>query len=112
MNIIKNGNKLLGTVLGFKQKYKSLKVTNTALDGTPYIQTTGKATERRDTSVFCDTPEKRINLDSASNTAALLDVTWRDVQYRGYIEGDITWNEWKDETGVGKFTLVVKEVVT
>ena len=112
MNQIKQGTNLLGVILGFTQKYKSQKISNIALDGTPYVQSTGQASEKRKSHVYCDTPQKRIGMDSASNNGALLTATWKGTTYRGYIDGDISWNEWNDGHGVGEFDFMVKEVIT
>ena len=106
------GTHNLGSVLDCVKNYKAQKITNIALDGTPYVQQTGVATERRNIHVFCTTKEKRDYLDMASNNGGLLIVHgWKGKDIKGYIEKDVTWREWKNESGVGKFTLIVKEVV-
>ena len=92
-------------------KYSAKKISNIALDGTPYVQNTGVATERREVHIFCDTYAKRDATDNASNIGALLDVDWKGTTYRGYIEKDISWREWRDGHGVGSFTLIVREVI-
>ena len=112
MNLIKRGNDTLGIMLRFKYKPKALKISNTALDGTPYVQNPGKATDKRESAVFCDSYEKKHAMDEASNDGALLTVLWEGTTVRGYIENDsINWKEWRDGHGVGQFTLIVKEVV-
>ena len=111
MNVIKQGSKTLGIAIGFKRTFKSLKITTKALDGTLYVQNPGRATEQRKVAAYCDTLEKREDLDTASNNGALLDITWGDKTYKGYIDDDIKWKEWVDGHGVGSFNLNVKEVV-
>jgi hypothetical protein len=81
------------------------------LDGTPYQQTTGDATHRREVKLFSATYSERDAADRASNKGALISVEWRGATYKGYIENNITWREAKDEHGVGSFDLIVKEVV-
>ena len=105
------GNTVLGTVLQTKQKYTSLKITNIALDGTPYVQSTGSAIDRREVYLFCPTVEKRNKTDEASNKGAIISVEWNEETIRGFIENDIEWREWRDGHGVAAFTMIVKEVV-
>ena len=109
---IKRGNETLGTVIGFVRQYEAGKINVVSLACIPYTQTTGQAVHRRTTNVYCDTYEKRDAMDNASNEGALMIVDWDGKIYRGYIEDKkITWKEWRDGHGVGRFTLVVKEVV-
>lgn len=109
--VAKIGNTKLGDVLACKRTPQARKISNVALDGTPYVQTTGTAVDKRAVALYCDTTERRLTTDSASNDGALISVEWNDGTLYGYIDGDISWSEWKDEHGVGKFTLIVKEVV-
>lgn len=109
--IAKRGNKKLGDVLVCKRKPASHKVSISALDGTPYVQSTGEATDKRAVALYCDTFDRRIATDEASNDGALITVEWNDGTLYGYIDGDVNWQEGKDEHGVGKFTLIVKEVI-
>lgn len=110
---LKRGNDTIGYVVGCVKKYTSQKITNIALDGTPYVQTTGTATDKRTVSVYCATKELRDAVDEASNEGALLIISgWKGQDIKGYVEKDVTWKEWRDEHGVGQFTLMVKEVVT
>lgn len=111
MDLIKRGNDTLGVVLGFKYKPKALKINNVSLTGVPYVQNTGEATHKRETYVYCDTPEKRQGMDEASNDGAILTAIWQGKTYRGYIENDISWKEWRDGHGVGEFNMIIKEVV-
>ena len=107
-----SGSTNYGQVLKCTKGYTAQKINNIALDGTPYVQTTGTATDRRSVSVYCSTRDKRIALDNASNNGALVIVKgWMGNDIRGYIEKDVTWQQWRDEHGVGSFTLMVKEVV-
>jgi hypothetical protein len=112
MNVIRRGSSSLGVVLGCKKNPQPQKITVIALDGTPYMQNTGTATDKRIVYVYCDTEAKRIEMDDASNDGALISVEWRDDTLLGFIEDKISWREWKDEHGVGKFSMIVKEVVT
>ena len=107
-----SGSTSYGQVLKCTKGYTAQKITNIALDGTPYVQTTGTATDRRSVSVYCKTREKREALDAASNNGTLLIIkNWLGNDIRGYIEKDVSWQQWRDEHGVGSFTLMVKEVV-
>ena len=106
-----SGSTVLGTVLSATKRYTSLKITNIALDGTPYVQNTGTPVTRYDVYLYCETTEKRNAVDEASNKAAIINVEWNGKTIRGYVEQDVTWREWKDEHGVGAFTMIVKEVV-
>lgn len=106
-----SGNTVLGTVLSATKRYTSLKITNIALDGTPYVQNTGSAIIRYEVYLYCPTSEKRDAVDEASNKGAIIDVEWNGKTIRGYVEQDVTWREWKDGHGVGAFTMIVKEVV-
>ena len=112
MSLIKRGTSTIGVVLGCKKNYQPQKFNIVALDGTPYVQSTGTATDKRTVSVFCDTEGKRIAVDDASNDGALITVEWRGITLRGYIEDKVSWREWRDEHGVGQFTMIVKEVVS
>jgi hypothetical protein len=106
------GSNTIGSVIECVRKYTSQKVTNIALDGTPYVQTTGDATHRRTVSVYCPTSADKDALDNASNNGALLSISgWNGQDIKGYIEKDVTWKEWKDGHAVGRFTMIVKEVV-
>ena len=110
--IAKKGNTKLGDVLKCKKNYTPQNIITIALDGTPYVQTTGVATDKREVALYCDTEEKRILTDDASNNGALITVEYsEDITLKGYIDGKITWREWRDGSGVGKFTLLVKEVM-
>jgi hypothetical protein len=111
MDYVKKGSSTLGVTLGCKRKYASRKVNPIALDGTPYTQTTGNATHYRTVHIYCETYEKRDAMDNASNGGALLDVEFGGVTYRGTVEKDVTWREWRDGHGVGSFTLIVREVI-
>lgn len=109
---IKRGNNILGTVIGFKRDYDATKINVVSLTGIPYTQTPGQAVHRRTTSVYCDTYEKRDALDNASNDGALVVINWGGQIFRGYIEDKrISWRLDRNECGVGRFTMVVKEVV-
>lgn len=111
-DMIKTGNTVLGQTLMCKKQYNARNIVNVALDGTPYVQTTGTAENRRDVYIYCSTPERRDLTDNASNNGALLAVHWKGNIISGYIEENIEWQEWRDEHGVGHFTLLVSEVVS
>ena len=105
-----NKRREIGVVLGVKQAYEPQKIINTALDGTVYVQTTGKATDKKQVDVYCSTVERRNALDTASNEGALLTIdNWRGSRLLGFIEKTVTWKEWKDGHGVGRFTYIVDE---
>ena len=110
--VAKRGSTKLGDVLACKKKYASHKITNAALDGTPYIQTTGEATQYREVALYSATEAMRIAMDGASNDGALISVEWRDGTIKGFVDGEVTWREWTDGHGVCKFVLLVKEVVS
>ena len=105
------GSTTLGEVLECVKAYKSQKICNIALDGTPYVQQTGVASDRRTISTLCPTKDKKDKLDKASNEGALLQLDWDNQTIKGYIEKDVTWKLWRDGHGVGRFVLIVKEVV-
>lgn len=108
---ILNGYTILGKVIGLKKNYTALKISNIALDGTPYVQQTGTAIDRRIADIFCPTLEDKDSLDDASNNGALLTVdNWGGYIIKGYIEKDIKWKEWRDGHGVGRFNFIVKEI--
>lgn len=112
MNDIKRNSDSLGTVLGFVRQYESSVFAVVSLTGIPYAQSPGAAIHRRVVNVYCPTFDARDGLDDSCNDGALLEVTWGDKIYKGFIEDKrIKWQEWKDGHGVGKFTFVVKEVV-
>ena len=109
---IKRGSNILGDVLGFVRQYESIKTNVVSLTGVPYTQTTGLL-QRRLCHVYCDTYEKHDALDDANNDGALLVIDWDGRTFKGYIEDKrITWKEKRDGSGVGKFTFMVKEVVS
>lgn len=107
----RRNNTKLGDVLACKKDFTPLNVTIISLDGTPYLQTTGTATQRRSVSLYCDTEAKRVATDNAANDGALISIEWNGSTLYGYIDGKITWKEWKDEHGVGKFNFLVREVI-
>ena len=102
---------IIGTMLDCVKRYTPLKITNISLAGIPYMQTPGVATDRRTIHVLCPTLEKKDKLDVASNNGGLLLAHWGGKIIKGYIEKDVTWRLWRDGHGVGRFTLLVKEVV-
>lgn len=107
MNMIKVDNVSIGTVLGCKKMLTPNKVVNTALDGSVYIQTVGDPIDRRQIHAYCDTIAMRNALDYAANYGAQVTIEWNNQTIVGYIENDVSWNEWKDGHGVGKFILLV-----
>ena len=110
--LIKAGNTTLGVALACKKEYNPRNIIIAALDGTPYVQTTGQPKSNREVDIYCETKAKRDNTDNAANTGALIDVHWKGEILKGYISGKISWKEWRDEHGVGHFTLLVSEVVS
>lgn len=108
---IKVGNTVLGVTLACVNSFKSRKILTSALDGTPYIQVTGAPDQNKKVTIWCDSPEDRYATDEASNNGALLDVEWKEKTFRGYIDGDIKWEQFRNERGAGTFTLLVKEVI-
>ena len=112
MATLSTSSTTIGLVLDCKQKFDSRKVNVISLDGTPYVQTPSKAIDRRDVDVYCETRDLRNTLDKASNEGDILIVNgWLSQTIKGYIEKEIRWKEKNDGSGVGRFTLLVKEVV-
>ena len=108
---LKVGNEVVGMVLGnLRRRYKAQKIVNTALDGTVYVQTTGRPITRFEVNCYCGTGEDRDKLDAGANNGDVITVTTRDlVDVIGYVEEDtIDWKEWVDGHGVGRFTLIVR----
>lgn len=102
------GNDVVGMVLGIKKRPQAQKITNAALDGTVYVQNTGRPIMRYEINVFCGTAEDRDKVDDAANNGDIVTVVTREeVEVIGYIEDEtITWNEWIDGHGVGRFILI------
>lgn len=102
----------IGTVLNAKRRFTAQKMVNTTLDGTVYIQSTGKPISRYEVYVYCGTPEDRNSLDKAANESASVTITLRDgAIVTGYIEEDeVTWREWIDGHGVGSLTIIATEI--
>ena len=112
MATLKTSSTIIGEVLECVQKYDSRKVNIIALDGTPYVQTPSAAIDRRTISVYCATVALKNTLNTASNNGSILIIdNWMGNIIRGYIEKDVTWKEWQDGHAVGRFVLLVKEVV-
>lgn len=105
-----NGN-TIATVLGCKKAYAAQKIVNTALDGSIYVQNTGKAVDRRLVHAFCATVDDRDDLDAASNDGATVTIEWRGKTLVGYIAENVEWREWSDGHGVGVFTYLVDSEV-
>jgi hypothetical protein len=84
------GNTVLGQVLSFVEGLDQVKVTSKALDGTVYIQTVGAPTHNAKVSVFSSREEKDL-LDAAEASGALIQVTYRDTVYLGYVESKLQW---------------------
>lgn len=109
---LKVKSQIIGTVLGCVKAYVPNNINTLALDGTVYIQTAGVATVKRNVSVLCSDPALRDRLDEAANNGDIVVIdNWKDKEIRGYIEKNINWKEWRNESGVGKFTLLVTEVL-
>lgn len=103
------GATTVATLLNAKRRYNPKSIISEALDGSVYIQTPARAITRYQIDAFCDTIENRNALDTASNEGALIKIDLIDeTQASGYIEGAISWKEWKDGHGVGKFTMIVR----
>ena len=102
------GNEVIGMMIGIKRKYTAQKVISVALDGTAYIQNTGRPVTRYEIHCYCGTAEDRDKLDDASNFGNVVTVITRDgVEVTGYIEdSSLEWKEWVDRHGVAKFTLI------
>ena len=102
------GNDVVGMALNIKKRPQAQKVLNSALDGTVYVQNTGRAILRYEVNIYCGTKADRDKMDDASNNGDIVTVVDRDeVDIIGYIEDDtITWNEWIDGHGVGRFVLI------
>ena len=81
---------ILGQVLSFVEGLDQVKVTSKSLDGTVYIQTVGAPTRKTNVSVFSSLEEKK-HLDTVEASGALIQVTYRDVTYFGYIESKLQW---------------------
>ena len=107
MNEIKIDGVTVATALGCKQSYAPNKIVNTALNGTIYVQNTGKPIDRRLVHAYCESFSDREDLDRASNEGAALTIDWKDRTLLGYIADNISWQEWKDGHGVGAFTFLV-----
>lgn len=111
VDYVKNGNTVLGVTLGCVNSFKARKILTAALDGTPYMQTTGNPDQNKEVTIWCDTPEDRYATDEASNEGALVSVEWHGETFTGFINGDIQWEQFRNERGAGTFTLLVKEVI-
>lgn len=105
---LKVGNTVVGQVLEFRRKYTAQKIVNTALDGTVYVQNTGRPITRYETRCLCRTAEDRDKLDEGANNGDIITVTTRDNDdVTGYVENNtIEWQEWVDRHGVGRFTFI------
>ena len=108
---VKVGSTVLGDALGCVNSFKARKILVNALDGTPHIQTPGKADQYKEVVIWCATSEKRYAADDASNDGALVSVEWKGKTFKGYISGDISWEQFRNERGAGTFTLAVREVI-
>jgi hypothetical protein len=108
---IRNDDTVLGFTLGCVNSFKARKILSSALDGTPYLQTTGEPDMKKSVTIWCESSEDRYNTDEASNTGALVSVEWKDKTFVGFIDGDIKWEQFRNENGAGEFTLLVKEVI-
>lgn len=103
------GNEVLGQVLSFVKGLEQVKVTSKALDGTVYIQTVGTPTHTAKVSIFSSLEEKGL-LDSAEASGSLIEVTYRDTVYLGYIESTPQWQtiypgKWYN----AEITLIIEE---
>ena len=105
---LKVGNAVIGKALSTKKLPTAQKVVNTALDGTAYVQITGNPILRYSVNCYCATPEMRDAVDAASNEGAEITLIMEDsTEITGYIEEPtVSWKEWKDGHGVGRFTLI------
>lgn len=101
---------VIGQVLSFVLGVEQKKIVSKALDGTVYIQTIGSPIQRAEVSVFCSREEKLL-MDHAEASASLIQVTYRDELYLGYIEAAPQWQtsypgKWYSAT----ITLLIEEV--
>lgn len=107
---IKVGNTVVGMLLAMKRRYTAQKIVNTALDGTVYVQNTGRPITRYEVHCYCGTSEDRDALDDGANNGDVVTITTRDdVDVVGYIESEtVDWKEWVDGHGVGQFVFIVR----
>lgn len=83
-------NTVIGQVLTFVKGLEQVKITSKALDGTVYVQTVGTPTQTARVSVFSSVEEKDL-VDAAEAAGEVVQVTYRDVTYLGYIENKPQW---------------------
>lgn len=88
---VKLNNKVLAQVLGFIHGIEQSKIVSKALDGTIHIQTIGAGTKHASVAIAC-TREECALIDKAEADGSLVNVTYRDKQYSGYIESALSWS--------------------
>lgn len=103
---------VLGQVLNFTKSLDQTKITSKAIDGTVYIQTVGAPTHLAAVTVF-SSPEEMYLLNAAEAAGTLINVTYRDVVYKGYVESKPQWQAtYPGKWYTGSITLLIEEEVT
>lgn len=104
----KISDSVVGKVLNYKHLPQAQKIISTSLDGTAYGQKTGDAIDKYEVDVYCATALMRTYMDIACSGCIEVTIILRSgLEFTGIIEEEtIGWKEWKDEHGVGHFTLI------
>lgn len=82
----------LAQVLTFKTGVDQTKIVSKALDGSIYIQTIGDGIRYATVSIIATREEKDL-VEAAEADGALVSCVYRDVQYLGYIEDQLDWDD-------------------
>lgn len=100
-----NGHSL-AIVLAVSPSTESVRVLSKALDGTVYVQTIGKPIKKYKVGIFCDSVSKKLAVEEAYNSGAVVSIKNNDYSFYGIIENEVGWNDYKD-----KFTANISVIV-
>lgn len=105
---LKKDTTIYAKVLNAKRLFEARKIISTALDGSTYVQNTGKAITRYELDIYCATGTMRDMVDEACNEGDRLTLVFDNLDtIDGFIEDEtIEWKGWKDGHGVSKIKFI------
>ena len=85
------GGTELAKVLNFTPSLDRAKITSRLMGGGYLVQTVGTPTQRPTVNIVVESMDALRAVNAAEAEGALLDVTYRDTTYRGYIMAAPKW---------------------
>lgn len=108
----KNGNSFIGIVAEVADESEDFVIREKMLDGTFAVQKVGAPSTSLDVVFYCSRATRRL-IEAASANADLVMLSWRDVNYSGYLDkvkSDDFWPRVVNRQNKVKFTLLVEAI--